>query len=137
MLSSTHQINLLIYLTKMSIKILKILPKGDESDERITFSVLEDCNLGDYLVADDTFANGAPSNRLRNVYFFPSIDVKKGERVSVRTKKGKYSVYQEAPTKPKWHRLYWGLDKPVWNDSGDCAHLIYAPRNKRSHFQAP
>lgn len=121
----------------MSIKILKILPKGDEVEERITFAVIENCNLGDYVLTDDTFRDETPTNLLRNVYFFPAIDVKKGERVSLRTKKGNYRLHQESPTSTKWHQLYWGLSKPVWNDSGDSAHLLYAPREKRNHFQAP
>jgi hypothetical protein len=121
----------------MSIKILRILPKGDEDGERITFAVVEDCNLGDYVLADDTFNNAVPTNLLRNVYFFPELDVKKGERVSLRTSKGVYRAYQKSPTTPVWHQLYWGLAKPVWNDSGDSAHLLYAPRKNRTHFQAP
>lgn len=121
----------------MSIKILTIHPKGDENDERITFEVKADCDLGDYILADDTFSNGKPSNKLRNTYLFPSIAVKKGERVSLRTRKGNYKVVDETATSYKWHQLFWGLDKAVWNDSGDCAHLLLAPRAERTHKQAP
>ena len=120
----------------MSLKISKIYPKGDETDERITFTVTADCNLGDYILADDTFANNKPSNKLRNTFFFPSVAVKKGEWVSLRTKKGKYNVVEATTSSRGGHQFYWGLDKSVWNDSGDCAHLLLSPLAERPHKQA-
>lgn len=35
------------------------------------------------------------------------------------------------------HRIYWGLKERIWNQTGDRAHLLYAPRAQRKALAVP
>lgn len=121
----------------MDLAITNIHGQGDYKSEYVWFLVKNDCNLGDYLLADDTFGRGgAASNKLRHVYFFPKKEVKKGERVALRTRVGK-DHEDTLESGEKVHRFYWNLKHAVWNDNGDCAHLLKAPANQRQAVKVP
>ncbi|NNM72084.1 hypothetical protein [Enterovirga aerilata] len=108
----------------MNLKILSVKEKGDAIKEYVLLEVTGDCDVGCYGLADTTFVNEkAVSNRLRHFYWFPDRSVKKGDRVVLRTGKGKHDQYQDGAGR-NVHRFYWGLDVPVWNDTGDAAVLF-------------
>lgn len=114
------------------IKIKFVNNKGDLAKEYVLLTVEADCNLGDYLLTDSTYgSNEAPSNKLRHVFFFPSVLVQKGERVVLWTRNGKYVVSKTATNIPQ-HNFFWSLQETVWNIKGDKAFLFNAPRALRS-----
>lgn len=62
----------------MQVKIDKIENHGKEG-EKIVLEVLEDTNLGDFLILDTTYSSsGKISNKVRHPYWFPNKEVKKG-----------------------------------------------------------
>lgn len=108
----------------MKLKINSLVNKGDQNKERIWFNVVEDCDLKYYLVTDTTYTSeNAISNKLRHVYWFSSKSVKAGDYVVLHTKKGQQTeTGNDKGTRT--HVYYWGLDRAVWNDAGDCAVLF-------------
>jgi hypothetical protein len=108
----------------MSLEIIDLQNEGDEKEEYLRLRVTADVNLSQFLVLDATFtADGSPSNKQRHPYWFASKEVKKGDFVWLYTKKGIDSARtNKADTTT--HLIYWGLDKPVWNNTGDTAVLF-------------
>lgn len=109
----------------MKIKIFKVQKNGDETKEYVTFQVTENCQIGHYLVCDNTYTSaGKLSNKVRHVYWFPNRTVNKGDVVYLYTGKGKNSK-QEHDDGSTTHSFYWGLGTAVWNDaSADAAVLM-------------
>lgn len=108
----------------MKLKILSIHEQGDASKEYVLIEVIDDCDLDYYAIADTTYtSDGKISNKLRHFYWFPSTDVKKGERVVLRTGSGKNDQYTTDSGK-KVYRFFWGLGSAVWNNDGDAAVLF-------------
>jgi len=114
------------------LKLISINNTGNVQSEHVFLAVNADCNLGDYLLTDSTYGSDeAPSNKLRHVFFFPQLEVKKGDYVVLWTQSGKYSK-GETTNKKAQHNVYWGLKETVWNVNGDRAFLFTAPRAQRS-----
>lgn len=108
----------------MKLKILSIHEQGDAAKEYVRLEVIEDCDLQYYGLADTTYTSkGTISNKLRHFFWFPEKDVKKGERVVLRTGTGTNGEYVIEGGK-KVHRFFWGLQSAVWNDEGDAAVLF-------------
>lgn len=109
----------------MELKIVGIRDRG-EKDERLFIEVVADCNLGDFIVYDETFdAEGNKSNIWPHMYRFDKRDVKKGEYVSLRVHKGKDYVGTLNDNKTVCYYLYWGFDDSVQvlNKEGDRVHV--------------
>lgn len=108
----------------MKMKVLSIHEKGDASKESVLLEVVDDCDLCYFSLADTTYTqSGKISNKLRHVYWFPSVSAKKGELVVLRTGKGTNRSYNNNSGK-KVHEFYWNLGSAVWNDPGDAAVLF-------------
>jgi hypothetical protein len=108
----------------MSLEIKSLRNHGNETEEYLCLEVLEDTDLRNFLVLDATFASdGSVSNRQRHPHWFKPRMVKAGDFVWLYTGKG---PDRSRPNKEKTttHILYWGLEKPVWNNSGDTAVLF-------------
>jgi len=108
----------------MKVKVISVHNHGNQNEEYVLLRVLEDCNIGDYMLADSTYTStDRVSNKVRHTYWFPDKDVLKGELVSLRTKKGT-NIETKSEKGTVIHRFYWGLNESVWNDDGDCAILF-------------
>jgi hypothetical protein len=110
----------------MDIKIRKIQGDGDATKEYVILDVTRDCDIGKYLLADNSFTSkGTISNKLRHVYWFPDKSVKSGDIVYLYTGKGTASSVANANGNGTTHRFYWKLGSSVWNDDdADAAVLI-------------
>lgn len=107
----------------MKLKIDSVKGHGDEKEERLILSVLEDCNLNCYMVSDATFSRpGKISNKHRHSKWFTNKEVKKGDKVILYTRSGDDTTVK-SDTGTIWHKVYWGLKTGVWNDEGDAAVL--------------
>ncbi|OIJ41045.1 hypothetical protein [Massilia timonae] len=116
------------------LKIISINNTGDIKSEHVLLKAEADCNVGDYLLTDSTYgSNETPSNKLRHVFFFPILTVKKGDYVVLWTNPGNYTVGKMSNMAPQ-HNIHWGLQETVWNVKGDKAFLFTAPRAQRSSF---
>lgn len=107
----------------MNVKIRKTVDHG-HSDERIILDVLEDEEIGNYMILDTTYAEGDVSNKVRHPYWFPDQQVKKGDIVVLYTNKGPFSTIKNSDGSTSYF-FHWGLDSNVWNNDGDCALLVH------------
>ena len=110
----------------MELKIKGIRDQG-KKDERLFIEVMADCNLGDFIVYDETFdANGNKSNIWPHMYCFDNRPVKKGEYVSLRVHTGNDHVGTLDDNETTCYYLYWGFDDSVqiFNKDGDVVHLV-------------
>lgn len=108
----------------MQVKISKIENHGKEG-EKIVLEVLEDTNLGDFLILDTTYSSsGKISNKVRHPYWFPNTEVKKGDSVTLFTKEGKNTSFKMVKSNSIYF-FYWNLKSFVWNNDGDCALLVH------------
>jgi hypothetical protein len=108
----------------MKIAINGIHNDGDQSQEFVELKVTESTNLKYYLISDTTYIDETTvSNKLPHTYWFSSIEVAKDDFVRLHTKSGAYKMHANT-AKTTTHNVYWGLDVPVWNDTGDKAMLF-------------
>ncbi len=110
----------------MNIKIRGVSDSTTSDKERLVLEVLRDDDIGYYVVFDTTFTkDGNVSNKVRHSYWFPDKKVKTGDLVVLYTKSGTddEKASKDGSTS---HFFYWGLDKTIWNNEGDCAVLLEA-----------
>lgn len=109
-----------------------------EDTEYVFLQALEDVDIGDYILTDTTYrADGTTSNKLRHVFEFQTKMVKKGEYVALYSKPGTNNVGTTVTNSVPVHRIFWGLKETIWNDTGDRAHLFYAPKVSRQSMVVP
>lgn len=105
----------------MKVKINRIKNQGDQAKEFVTIEVLQDCDIGDYILSDSSYTeDGSISNKLRHVYWLPDQKVKAGDFIQIYTGQGKSGSFKNKAGSITY-KFYWGLNKPVWNDERDCA----------------
>lgn len=108
----------------MKLKIISLHNHGDFAKEYVLMQAQEDCDIGRYAIADSTYIDvDHVSNKLRHFHWFKDKEIKKGEYVSLWTGKGT-EVTSKTDAGVPLHRLYWGLETAVWNNTGDCAVLF-------------
>ena len=121
----------------MKLKITAVRDIRNIDSERVVMEATEDCDLGDYILFDTTYTEkGGVSNEWRHIFIFPNKKVKKGEIVRVYTKKGSTGEIPAKGDTPHHYNFYWNLEKSIWNDNGDCAHL-YEIKEKGKPFIVP
>lgn len=111
----------------MNLKIVEIRGAGTK-EERIFLKAEGNCNLGNYLVYDETYdEEGNPSNLFPHMHRFSLLEVKKGEFVSFRTQGNPNNNHKGTldDNETVCYYRYWGLDRTIFNQDKDAAHLIY------------
>lgn len=107
----------------MDLKIIYINGKGDFDTEFVVLEAINDCNLKFSALADTSFLNEEYiSNHLRNFFWLPDIEISAGDIVAVFTRPGNFT--QKIENGRMVHRIYWGLNRAVWNNTGDAAILF-------------
>lgn len=77
-----------------------------------------------YLTFDSTYTeDGQVSNLVRHPYWFPDKRVKAGDLIVLYTKTGAKSQTKNKNGSTS-HFFYRGLERTIWNKSGDCAVLL-------------
>lgn len=108
----------------MKVEIISVHNKGNYEEEYVLMRVKESCDIGQYILADSTYIEANRiSNKVRHTYWIPDKQVDRGDLVSVWTKIGKNTTTKNNNGETI-HRYYWGLNKAVWNNEGDCAVLL-------------
>ena len=111
----------------MKARIYKVVSDSLDA-ERIVIEIMEDCNMDQFLVFDTTYDNnGRVSNLHRHVFLFKSLQVKKGDFVSLftRTKGDNDEESFTNKRETKTYQLFWGLDQQIWNRDSDIAYLLH------------
>lgn len=108
----------------MKIKITRIIDHGQQN-ERAELAVLENCELGEHIIADTSFTGEhTVSNKLRHMHWFADQKVLMGDKIVLYTRKGTSRSEKINHKNTLYHR-YWQLDVSVWNDDGDAAILFH------------
>lgn len=108
----------------MNLLVLLLEAQGSADDECLILTATGDCDLGDFAVIDRTYRNdGAGSDLLRHFFWFPSLQLKDGDYVRLHSGHG-FRKSERNEEGSMTHSIYWNLESPVWNDSGDRATLI-------------
>ena len=108
----------------MKVKLLYTKGKGNLERERIVMKILGRTDIGQYVLCDTTYyEDNSVSNLLRHVYWFSDKIVQEGDYVVLYTKRGKEGQFRNK-SGTITHKFYWGLDRTVWNKSGDGAVLF-------------
>ena len=108
----------------MNVEIRYIKAPGDLGNERLVLKVLKDCDIGKFLTFDTTYtSDGRVSNRVRHPYWFPDKNVAAGDIVVLYTKVGRQSE-KSNDNGTTSHFFYRGLERTIWNESGDCAIVL-------------
>lgn len=107
----------------MKLKITSIIDSGHKS-ERIVIEVMQDTDIGKYLVLDSTYkAPGLISNKVKHPFWFPDMKVKKGDQIILHTKKGARTKKTVDNHTEYW--FFWGLDCNIWNSNDNCAVVMH------------
>jgi len=108
----------------MNLKIRDILDAGALDNERLVINVLQDDDVGYFLVLDTTsVSEGTVSAKPKHTYWFPDKQVKIGDLVVLYTKKGTQSATQNKDGSTS-HFFYWGFDNALWTKPDDAVLLL-------------
>lgn len=101
----------------MKVKLAKILDYGDSENERILIEVLDDCDLGNYVLAlSNVIDDNRISNKIENVYWLENKELKKGDLVIVYTKRQGTSIHRiENKSGAISYFLFWNLESTLSN----------------------
>lgn len=104
----------------MKVRMSKILGFGDPENERILIDVLEDCELGNYVLALSNIVNDTSiSNKIENVYWLENQELKKGDLVVVYTKRQGAAIQKiENQSGVVSYFLFWNLDNTISSKQG-------------------
>lgn len=108
----------------MRVEIRGIIDYGNLNSERIVIDVLEDCNIGHYMVMHTYYTqHGMPSNKIKTIYIFPSQPMKRGDVIVLYTKEGKNFFMEKGGTME--YTFHWGEKECIWSDGGDCILMVH------------
>jgi len=121
-----------------NLKLIEVRDVGTDK-EMVFMRATKDLDLGDYIVTDTTYrSTGATSNKLRHVFEFPTHAVKEGQYVALYSAVGTNKLSETVgPPKIPVHVFYWNLKERIWNQTGDRAYLLYAPKQERQTVAVP
>lgn len=97
----------------MNLEIQSIKYRSDIDEERILLNVLENCNVGDYLIVLTKKIGDSISIKMEKGFWFPNKEVKKSDLVVLYTKKGRMSE-KDLSNGRKSHFFYWDQTQPLF-----------------------
>jgi hypothetical protein len=119
----------------MKLQLVAIADRGKPGMERLHLRVTADVNLSFFIVFDTTYISpNAISNEQRHAYWFPSAQAKAGDHIVLYTRAGNRTTMRNTDGSTT-HFFYWGIDRPVWNKTGDCAVLFEVNTWQASRFE--
>lgn len=111
----------------MTIKVREIKDPGVADKERLVLDVVQNDEIGNYLVFHVRVVVGSDKfqGRVLQSYWFPNQAVHAKDVVVLYTKNGTDNV-RENKDKSTSHFYYWGLEKPLWGSSEFTAVFVRA-----------
>lgn len=110
----------------MKLKLRSIISAGKLSQERLTLRAETDLELGDFIVAQNGFIEDSPTTVLMHSFWFPYVEVERGDLVILYTKEGE-SRTKSLSTGKTAHFFYLGLSNSIWDDANNAAVVLHAP----------
>jgi hypothetical protein len=113
------------------LQIVKVSKEGGPTKEYVVLRAFKDCNLNDYAISDNTYdEEGHTSNKHPHFYWFPKLEVKRGDFIYLYTGRGSYRNGKTESGTP-YHMFFWQLGVSVWNDQRDNAVLLKVSEAQR------
>ena len=112
----------------MQLELKSFANAGVIDKERLVIRVLEDVNIGSYVVLRSKKSDkGKPVSGTKDAYWFPDVEVKKGDLIVLYTKRGTSSKKPLAIGEGMAHFYYWSKTSTFWGeDKNNTAVLICA-----------
>lgn len=110
----------------MRIQIQSVVDKGVPDRERLVLRVLQDVDIGDFMLIRTGFEGNHVTTRVVNTFWFPDRSVNAGDIIVVYSKRG-YGKEKEISDSRTAHFFYWGQDEPLWNNDDVAPVLLHAP----------
>ena len=108
----------------MKIKLVEIKDPGNKDKERIILKVLNDTDLGGYMMAVSTEESDKTiSTRLKNVMWMEDQPLKSGDLVVVYTKDGNSGKIDNSDGSTSYF-YYWSLARPI-GETKDAGVLLF------------
>lgn len=101
----------------MKFKIKGIREPGNLDKERVVIEILEDGNVGTLIITSTSIqTENSVSPKIKNPYWVPDQDVKKGDLIVVYTKSGKKNTRVNEDNTSSYF-FYIGIEEAVYGDS--------------------
>lgn len=108
----------------MKIKLVEIKDPGNKDKERIILKVLNETDLGNYLIVVSTEETDQTiSTDLRNVKWLDDQPLKVGDLVVIYTKSGNKGKIENSDGSVSYF-YYWSLEEPI-GDVKDAGVLLF------------
>lgn len=110
----------------MNLVIDYIRDAGNLDKERIVFKVEGNTQIGRYLIAETYLTEDAMfSSKIQNVYWFPDMELKTGDRIILYTKKGENNMSSNEDGTINYF-FYWNLENSHLKSNNPCVVLLNA-----------
>jgi hypothetical protein len=110
----------------MDLVIDYIRDAGNLDKERIVFKTECNTQLGQYLIAETYETDDAKfSSKIENIFWFPDLELKVGDRVVLYTKSGERNISSNEDG-TKIYFFYWNLSKSHLKGEKPCVVLLNA-----------
>lgn len=110
----------------MNLKLKSIAEKGNLEKERLVINVLNDTDVGDYILMQTGMSDGSVNIAISGTYWFPNKTVKAGDLVVLYSKSGT-NKDRDLDEGRKVHFFYWGKSASIWGKPEKAAVLAHAP----------
>lgn len=112
----------------MQLELKSFADAGVLDKERLVIRALADVNIGSYVVLrSKKNSSGNPISGTKDAYWFPDVDVSRGDLIVLYTKRGTSSKKALDTGGGTAHFYYWSQSTPFWgSDKSNTAVLIYA-----------
>lgn len=112
----------------MQLELKNFADAGVIDKERLIIRVLADVNIGYYVVLrSKTNDSGGPISGTKDAYWFPDVEVSRGDLIVLYTKSGTPSKKPLKSGDGLAHFYYWRKIAPFWGaEQRNTAVLMYA-----------
>jgi len=105
----------------MKFKIINIREPGNIEKERVVIEVLEDGNVGTLVISSTVLqTENSVSPKIKNPYWIPDQEVKKGDLIVVYSKKGKRNNRKNSDNTSSYF-FYIGVEYALYEGGEDTA----------------
>ncbi len=114
------------------LNVFKIYKAGDYEQENLVLIAGQDCSLDDYILFQMEYDpdTDLPDYARSHFLTFDSIELHKGDRVRIFTRKGTDCEEVGPKTGKHYHVVYWNLDAPIWKAHDNEVKLMKSGDSK-------
>ena len=110
----------------MKVSLKSIADKGVLDSERLVLNVVQDTDLGEYVILRTSYVDSKLKVEPSHAFWFPDKPAKAGDLVVIYSKTGTYSE-KALDNGRTAHFYYWKSSVALWNDVTWAAVVLYAP----------